>query len=167
METTLHGLHLLCHWVAVLRCVSCYVVCHCHCWLKPFKWIDFFDCLLALDWNCCGEELKQTMMPAWFTMTRLPSLDSLQHVATLASNCLETLYGYSFYLSTVVNDEFVSLYGSLPTSIVVPADCKEVYDKTNCRRFAVKKNDPSIECPAIAGVGKWVIWYCNILLVNQ
>ncbi|XP_062378950.1 beta-microseminoprotein J1-like [Sardina pilchardus] len=42
----------------------------------------------------------------------------------------------------------------LPTSIWFPDDCVEVYDEANCHRYAVKKNDPSIECEITGAVGK-------------
>ncbi|KAL2098976.1 hypothetical protein ACEWY4_005456 [Coilia grayii] len=42
----------------------------------------------------------------------------------------------------------------LPTSISVSDDCIEVYDKANCRRYAVKKNDQSTECEIRAASGK-------------
>ncbi|XP_041929320.1 beta-microseminoprotein J1-like [Alosa sapidissima] len=42
----------------------------------------------------------------------------------------------------------------LPTSISFPDDCKEVYDEANCNRYAVRKDDPSIKCRIIGGIGK-------------
>ncbi|XP_031436264.1 beta-microseminoprotein-like [Clupea harengus] len=40
------------------------------------------------------------------------------------------------------------------TSISFPDDCMEVYDKANCHRYAVKKNDPSIKCMITGASGK-------------
>ncbi|XP_031413789.2 beta-microseminoprotein-like [Clupea harengus] len=41
-----------------------------------------------------------------------------------------------------------------PSSISFPEDCMEVYDKANCHRYAVKKNDKSIKCMITGAVGK-------------